>query len=257
MPIKCFFDGSDSSHTKIKLLTLAVVVADESVWSQIEPAWENVLKSHNAPFSHMADLYAEQEPFDGWSRGQRLAFVQALCRILEPFKRNPKIRKYTVSVDLNARAKWKKVKNHPSPERLCARIAFHTLLKEFPGIIDVIDMWFDHNEKFMRHLQEDWRNPAIKRKFPTWKIVRTIAEADMRTTIPLQVADMMAWSRNRIETHDSAPRFDEQYNVAEWSLGALAGASARVTERHLARITYPIDGLVRENLFRAARKRHR
>ena len=65
-----------------------------------------------------------------------------------------------------------------------------------------MDMWFDQNERFMTHIYEDWQQKKLHRRFPVFGLIRTIEQADMKLTTPLQIADLSAWARNRIESKE-------------------------------------------------------
>ena len=176
LPLKLYLDGSLTDGV---VMTLGSVVADESVWSELEPAWDEVLRKHGVRYSHMKELTGGIEQFTDWTRKQRVAFLGDLVGVLERYGPSDRIRQYACWVDLRAHGKWKRIRNHPSPERLCARVLFPTFIKDYPGIIDTIDVWFDQNERFMTHLRENWDNPKIRKRSPVWGLVRTIGLADM------------------------------------------------------------------------------
>jgi hypothetical protein len=79
----------------------------------------------------------------------------------------------------------------------------------FPDkILDLVEMYFDANEGFMGHLLREWRNDKFKRAYPSyWNLVRSMTPADSRTVPPLQVADMIAWARNRINSSAIGDKF--------------------------------------------------
>ncbi len=146
----------------------------------------------------------------------------------------------------------------PAPERLCARIVFGHIWQWYTDlpdrVLDVLDMYFDRGEPYLAHIQEDWRTKRIRRQYPAWDLIRTIAPADMRTTIPLQVADMFAWARNRLKTgqkRDVAYRFAEAVDRV-----SLSGLHRDVGEKAMADSVFEESLLRREQMFKSARKRH-
>jgi hypothetical protein len=198
--LKAYFDGSVSSS---KAMTLAAIAADEATWSNFEPQWKYVLEDRGgASYSHMKEAMPLEGIFRGWQPENRDWLIQGLKDLIAEFNHAPKFRVFTCTVDLEAHARWKRQKQHPSPERLCARILFPRILdwyQRFPDpIVDVIEMFFDRNERFMGHIQTDWNNKKLRKRFPMLELIRTVAPAEMRLTPPIQAADMVAWARNRL-----------------------------------------------------------
>jgi hypothetical protein len=255
--LKSYFDGSQTGG---RSMTLAAVSADESVWSELEPAWDEVLKRNGARYSHMKEAVSLTGAFEGWTAPQRDWFFEELLRVLQGYRDSPRIRRFSCSVDLVAHRRYAAIRRHPLPERLCARIMFPNIIDwyaSFPDrFLDVLDLWFDENEPFMTHIREDWENRHFRRKHPMWMLIRTIAPADMRLTIPLQIADLMAWSRNRIEVRDP-DRFEPMLAVAfRATNGTLLGTHREVGHKAMAESTFAEEGLRRQRLFDAARRRH-
>ena len=259
MPLKMYLDGS---RTNGVVMTLGSVVADESVWLELEPAWDEVLRKHGVRYSHMKELTGGIGQFSGWNATRRESLLQDLVNVLERFGPSDRIRQYACWVDLRAHARWRSVRNHPSPERLCARVLFPTFIADYPGIVDALDVWFDQNEGFMTHLREDWQNPKIRKRAPPWGLVRTMAPADMIALPPLQIADLIAWSRNRFEAV-VRPRLGTSDGIDAFSVAAarvlnhgLRGQHREIGEKAMGESTFPEEGLRRLRLFEQARKRH-
>jgi hypothetical protein len=194
--LKAYFDGS---QTDDRSLTLAAIIAEETVWAELAFAWDEVLNFHGVPYSHMTDIAARREPFGDLEIQEREALLNDFQSVLSRYGEHPRIRQFTCSVDLYAHWRFSSVRKHPPPDRLATRILFPTIVKKYPGLIETIDLCFDQNEPFMTHLREDWQNRSLRQATPFLSIVRTIVAADMWKTIPLQVADMFAWARNRLE----------------------------------------------------------
>ena len=90
----------------------------------------------------------------------------------------------------------------------------------FPDIIlDKIDIFYDRGEQFLRHIDHLWRGGTTS-KHPFWQLVNTVAPAKMRETPPLQAADMIAWSSNRLLAGPRNERIDE---VCQHVIEATAG----------------------------------
>ena len=195
-----YFDGS---RTNGHSLTLSAVAADMKLWESLEDQWKYVLKDRGgAPYMHMKEAMPLKESFATWVPSNRDFLLNGLIALLAEFSHKPRFAFFTCTVDLEAHRRLRKIKYIPPPERLCSRIVFPKLLDWYGAfsdpILDVIEVYFDRNEKFIGHIQRDWENKKIRRENPVWDLIRTIAPADMRITPPLQVADMIAWSRNRL-----------------------------------------------------------
>jgi hypothetical protein len=184
-------------------MTLAAIAADEAAWSSFEPQWKYVLGDRGgASYSHMKEAMPLEGTFKGWTPENRDWLIHGLRDLISEFNHMPRFRVFTCTIDLDAHARWKRQKQHPSPERLCARILFPRILDwyvEFSDpILDTLEIFFDQGEPYMGHIQNDWNNKKLRQKLPVLELIRTIAPADMRLTPPIQAADMVAWARNRL-----------------------------------------------------------
>lgn len=247
MPLKMYLDGSGTAGV---ILTLGAVVADNSVWLEFEPAWDDVLARYGVPYSHMKELTGRRGPFTDWTDTRREQFAAALVATIEGFPLSDRMRQYGCWIDLVAHERWRKARNHPSPHRLCARVLFPTFLDDYPGLIDSIDLRFDQGEPFMTHLREDWDNRKIRRQAPVWGIVRTMAPHDMKTTPALQVADLIAWSRTRYETAVRPKLGQDGLDVfsvlaARVLNHGLRGIHREIGEKAMAESTFAEEGLRR------------
>lgn len=139
-----------------------------------------------------------------WSEDDRDYLVDGLLNALLFFRGKPTLRRFTCSVDRGAYEHLKTTKRLPSPERLCVRMVFPHVMEwyaQIPGVhIGEIEAYFDQNEPFMRHVQQDWTSKEIRKKHPQWKLVSSIASTKMQSTPALQIADMVAWGCNRIDS---------------------------------------------------------
>lgn len=254
MALRSYCDGS---VTTARSMTLASVSADGSVWAEIEPAWDEILKRHGAAYMHMKEAMPRTKEFHGWTEAKRDALLVDLLGLLQGYRDNPRIQMFSCSVDLAAHTRWARIQNHPHPARLCARIVFPHIVEWYwalkDSILDVMEIYFDRDEPYLTHIQEDWRSKKVRRRYPAWAIIRTIAPADMRLTIPLQIADMFAWSRNRLETSEHDDFYDRALTITH----SLRGLHREVGEKAMAESTFPEEGLLRrERAFEAARRRH-
>lgn len=192
--LRSYFDGSKSG----KFLTLAGIAASDSVWQQIESSWLAV--SHTGPSSlHMCDAMSLHVDYSALSEPFRDSLIYEYIKACEKFRNSEDLYAVTCTVDLEAHKLISKQRTLPSPQRLCARLVVDRLMNWYiskPGPIDMVDIFFDRNEAFMRHIYADWKSPAIRKRYWFWQNIRTISPAVSSSTPGLQVSDMMAWGRN-------------------------------------------------------------
>jgi len=113
---------------------------------------------------------------------------------------------------------------------------------ELPGLdIGKLEAYFDRNEQFMRHIEPDWRNKEIRKRHPQWELVKSINQAEMQSTSALQLADVIAWGRNRLES-GSHWQTDPHYTTAVRAAGSLQGIHRPCSESALAGFHYREEG---------------
>jgi hypothetical protein len=157
--LKAYFDGSESPGQSV---TLACLAGDENVWDELVAAWESVCQDRgNPPHIHMTDLMALRGIYSAWSSERRDHFVDGLLNALLGCRADLRLRAFTCSVDLAAYERWKH-RNHPSPARLCARVVMPEMFDWYsqsgPRFLTPIELFFDRNEPFMRHMYGDWKS---------------------------------------------------------------------------------------------------
>ncbi len=255
--LRKYYDGSKSVTAKPHM-TLTCVAADESVWENLEPAWEEIRKARGNPaYIHMTDLMALPVPrgiYKGWSIRQRDHLIDGLLGVLFSFSDNPRIHTCTATVDLMAHARVNRRRSLPAPERICARLVFPEITEwygRFPDLIlDVIDAFFDQGEPFMRHVLDDWTSKKFKKRFPFWNMVRTVAPVVMEHTPPVQMADVICWGWQRFV---SSVDFDSD-PMREYALRAahcLKGIYRPVDEFGLTNTNWKEEGSAVERLWHA------
>jgi hypothetical protein len=95
--------------------------------------------------------------------------------------------------------------------------------KDLQGVdIGKMEAYFDRSEKFMRHVEPDWRSPQIRKRHPHWELVNSITQATMEGTVALQIADVIAWGRNHL-TAGSHWETDPHYATAVRACTSLQG----------------------------------
>jgi len=204
MPMRGYFDGSATTGVSI---TLGSVAATEQYWSAVEPEWLDVLAQHGAPPIHMKDMLSRRKDFKGWDDFRIYRLAHHLVNTLEAVRDHPEMWTAACTVDVDSHGVIKRHRRLPSPERICAFVLFPRMYDWYmgrsisTGESRSVDVWFDQNEKFRGHVVSLWNNKKFRRRHPGWEIVRGIREASYKGTPPLQIADMAAWSINRLGSH--------------------------------------------------------
>lgn len=246
--LKAYFDGSATGE---QFLTLACLAATDDVWKRLERGWEDVRINRGSPSSmHMADAMFLEGEFKEWAEEKRDYLVDGFLNVLEGVRADPHLHSFTCTVNIKAHQRWKHVKRHPTPARLCARIVFPHVLDWYVGldepILELVELYFDRNEPFMRHIDADWNSKTIRKRFPAWEWVRMIRPVASAETPALQMADMIAWGRNRLTVAFSQSekpwRTDELYAVAVRAAGTVHGVHRPIDERALELATFPEEG---------------
>jgi hypothetical protein len=210
MALKCYLDGSQKHGRQ---LTLAAIAGDEPVWAALDKDWTDFLAHMSVPYSHMKEAIARKGPFQGWEKEKRDWFVNGLITFFNTHRaKYGRLKAFTSSVDLKAHTEISaRIPGLPAPSRMCARGIILKVFEWYGGfpdpILDVVDLYFDRGEPFMQHIDVDWKSPEFRKAHPVWELVRTISPVEMSTTPGIQVADLFAWARIRIDTRGPGDRF--------------------------------------------------
>jgi len=206
--LRAAFDGSGT--TLGKHLTLSMVGAEDSAWTTFEQQWGAVLERFQVPYSHMHELVSKNKskdsPFLGWDEWRGHEFTFALMNVIGSLHHSLTLASLTISMkDYRDLAQKSSVRVKPAPAICVDYCMAHVL--EHPHFFDGhAEMFFDKDEEFIRFLESIWsRN---KRKQLHWaNNIAVIAPVDMQQLIPVQGADLLAWSMNRY--HSRVCRDDE------------------------------------------------
>jgi hypothetical protein len=203
MVLRVYYDGSWDKDS----LTLCGVAGTESVWQEFAPKWEGVLRKHLVKDNifHMHDLMCFSGNFSrehGWDGVRRKSLITVLINVIGSF-RDPShpLVAYSCTVLLNDwRLAKEKLSKLPPPEAMC--VNFCVMGLHLPMVCanerKPILLCFDRKEKFMHTVRRVWER---RRKQPgKFRQIRTIDKIDSRS-YPLQVADLLAWIKNRSRPH--------------------------------------------------------
>jgi hypothetical protein len=253
--LRAYFDGS---QTDGKCLTLACLAGDEATWSEVLSAWARVRKERGNPAClHMTDAMALKGDFAQWTSDARDFLVDGFLGVLNNFRHHARLHSFSCTVDLVAHERWKQIRRHPSPARLCARFVVPHMLDWYgkfdePLLLpDSVDFFFDRSEPFMRHIHADWTSKKIRSRYLGWRLIRNVAPVIAENTPELQITDMIAWGRNRLQS-GSHWETDQHYTTAVRAANTLQGLYTVVDENALASSNFREEGF--EALRRQPRK---
>ncbi|MFL6352035.1 MAG: DUF3800 domain-containing protein [Bryobacteraceae bacterium] len=200
--LKGYLDGSGKCEDPAsRLLTLAGIFADESIWGVIEPRWDAVLQKHGTPYSHMKELLRNDGPFVGWEEKRKRDFVRDLFDCLSVEDRSSFIAA-SLTIDL---AGYRKVANgnrtaKPAPA-VCVDFCMTHAFAHRDFSKRRSEIFFDRGESFIKFLERIWSRK--KADASSWaSYVATLNTADMSQVLPIQIADLLAWGANRFHQSD-------------------------------------------------------
>lgn len=213
--LKAYFDGSYTGRawTEGGFLTLAGFAAEESIWTDFDCEWQRILTDDRsrprASYLHMreaAHLKGEFSIRNGWNLRKVESLIVDLLRYFQTLDKQ-RFRQFACTVDLSAHerlaAEGLKLEDPISRcNRSCPEIVLAWYATKYPGIVHSLHYYFDQEEPFEERFREKCDEEKNKKLGVSasemfWSLIRTVANADMRVTPPLQAADLLAWASNR------------------------------------------------------------
>lgn len=198
--LKVYCDGSGKSkEVKCRFLTLAGIMASDDYWREFESKWETVLEKYSVPYSHMRKLLRGEEPFHGWRDRTKQLFVGDLLNVLGTLDHRDLVAS-TLTINLDDYRQLAIGGNRIRPaEAVCGDYVMTHAFRHPRFSEGRAEILFDRGESFIKYVERIWsRN---KDNASSWaSYVVTVAPADMKKVLPIQAADLLAWSANRENT---------------------------------------------------------
>jgi Protein of unknown function (DUF3800) len=195
MKVRACCDCSGKTENGSPFLTLAAYFGSEQSWEPLETQWSATLKNHNAPYFHARETMSLRGAYKEWDLGRVRRLVGELFNIIGQMDRADFFGT-SCTVDL---AEYRKAKvGIPPlrmPEQMCLDYCMATIFRH-PKRNNGIELFFDRGEPFQPVMQRLWQRRAPKRIWWAHKVTR-IDPVEMRTSPPLQSADLLAWFSNR------------------------------------------------------------
>lgn len=213
--LRAYYDCSGQPHDS-EFVTLAGVIASESVWDRFCQEWTSVLERYQISEFHMADAMSLKRDFsqaNGWSQEKVQKLVWDLWAIVGRFRATDGFRlgtnlvgsSCTVTMENYRRAKFENPQLR-SPEAICTQYCVSVIPRDIDSDIAYpeISLVFDQNEDFRHPIYRNWQRYRGKREAGWPRQVKAIDEASSSNTPPLQAADLLAWTMNK---HHRNPSF--------------------------------------------------
>jgi Protein of unknown function (DUF3800) len=213
--LRSYLDGSEGKPPSAahRSLTLAGYVADDGTWMELEDGWRNVLHSHvpRAEYMHMREAMFLRGGFSedkGWTDDAVTSLLRRLLKYLYEADFNDRI--YGVCCTIN-RDDYDRAKREGyqllTPHTLCAALCSEKILarqylraKKEPvrNLIKIegVDFFLDQGERFLHCLRGLWMERR-RRAEMSWGLINQVTAVEMRKNPGVQLADILAWSRNR------------------------------------------------------------
>jgi hypothetical protein len=207
--MKCYFDGSQTVLPNGHLwLTLAGYMGSDFFWEGFKWGWKTeVLEKDepHAPYLHATEIISGNGAFDGWDRERRNRLLLDAVQYLQSLPKKGFCAMVCGIDATEAKALADEGYDIQSPYYICGHWC---IMKAFTWYYDVrpeglepARIYFDQGEKFMHPFRQKWEREmktqkrVINNSF--WGLIEDVSSLDMRTTPPLQAADLIAWAESR------------------------------------------------------------
>lgn len=221
MVLKGYFDGGNQADsTQYDRITLATALGTCEQWSALEWSWKEVIENHKAQFLHTTNAIGLKKEFakeKGWDDGRVDSLISDCVNVIDqhivepgrivvpgPYGLRQNITKFglfvtTLTIPLSDYQRVKKInpKLPNSVTEVCTTESLGFCFKW--GKIhdaDSYELFFDQGEPFFGHAYDRKHNKQSKKDIAAMKQVVVLAEADMRVSPALQIADLFAWCIN-------------------------------------------------------------
>lgn len=210
--LRGYYDGGGKSDDpNCRFLTLAGLIASESVWEEFEVEWFKVLSEYDLARFHTTDLM-RLEKKDGWTHERVIELILKLWKLLGEFRPSFGVRRsnllaLTCTVLMED---YRRAKNENSSlreaEAICVNFCTSALpekdLDSDKEPLELI-MVFDDKEAFQKTITRVWqdfhRHPEAGWPKQIRNILRKTREllvVGSSNAAPLQAADLLAWTMN-------------------------------------------------------------
>jgi len=206
--LMAYYDGS-GLHADFPVLTLAGMVASQSVWTHFGPRWNEVLARYGIDRFRMSDAQALKGTFSrkkGWTEELVRDIVKDLWNVIGQFRACERFQSGTnlfassCSVVREGYDRAKKENQRlRSLEAICLNFCFNVM----PRDIDSdkhhpeISLVFDASEQFLKTIYSNWTKYRGRSEAGWPTQIKQIEQGNSSCIAPLQAADLLAWTMNK------------------------------------------------------------
>jgi hypothetical protein len=216
--LKSFFDKSGQEDQPF--FTLAGIAAPNDVWAEVEGTWNSVLNRNDprAEYMHMAEAVPLRGHFSkdrGWNDEHVFGLVNLLVSYITQFPQD-KYCQVMCTIDMAAYRKLAaETYQLDSPVDICNTYCVQAVMSWYRslyrgGLDYEASYYFDTGEPFEPAFKAKWEEAleigASTGTHSIWSHIKHVGTLPMRENPGLQIADMLAWGRNREEC--KTPRFE-------------------------------------------------
>ncbi len=213
--LRAYYDAS-GTHEGSEALTLAGMVASESVWDRFEEQWGAVLGEYQISQFHTKDAMACRGQFaqkNNWDRQRTEKLIWELWKVIGAFravKNSPDSNLTATSCTIVMKDYVKAKIDNPAlrkPEAICVQFCATRMpadldaMSDFPEYPEVA-LVFDQNESFLHTIYRVWQDYKSRahagwpRQMNIMTNKREINLMGKSYIYPLQAADLLAWTMN-------------------------------------------------------------
>ena len=254
----------DSGSAKSRLLTLSCLVGHGGMWWFIEAAWLGILEKKNKELRaqrrkelsryHASDCSNLKKEFNGWTQTEQIEFVDQFIR--KVFRYPMVIVSYTLNLD-DMIAEFPEAKENPYPlghilllNHIVKFIA-EKILADKRYLQDRIALIHDRSD-YDTVLLEAFNHLRRDETLINHERLATIAPMGWEECIPLQPADMIAYSNFRTVERGHKKRKDFELIL---DLDSIGGRGVFLTRQAFREIREKLDDESEKILFENARIR--
>ena len=198
MVLKGYFDGARQPDRTV----IATACGTGDQWDNFKTQWDEMLCDNKADFLHTTDAVALQEDFavgNGWTDTRVDAFIEDCVSVIKDHIYNPQrlglfVATLTIRIEdfLKARQTVPTLPN--TVEEICATESLSFCFKWGRSIgSNYYHLYYDQGEPFYGHVDNRMRHKKARRAIPLLNKAVVLAQANMRVTPALQMADLFAW----------------------------------------------------------------
>ena len=209
MVLISYFDGANHADlSKCNHIVLASVSGDSEQWDAFGSDWNEVLDRYGVPYLHVTDAVTLNEPYSvdkGWSNHRVDDLILDCVRVLRRHAARPSLIDGEFRPGLRAVTMTMFVedyKNARQANNLLPNSIYELCTSELLGFVfrwgrrvsaENHHLCFDRGEPYRGHALDRVKVERVKTTCPIFNHVVVDAEADMRLTPALQLADLFAW----------------------------------------------------------------